>query len=539
MSIAACILIAAFTVLALAVSAPSVHAVSPAEIEAFIDGQAPSYLNRVEADGDIPDPVTSVAGGYGAPSVGSVGLRVAKRRNDDALFVASLRAMLMPVQRNSDSPFDHYAVATGYEYGQRVYAADPRWVEAAALIVPWLNRWAVPAQSPGIGHDCWYSHTCYNNWKTVELEALATMKSAGVALSPHQQMRYDLIQRLIVKSSKATARTNFITGRARILSDPPTNPIAYAAFSYAHISGAIEADPALAATIGVARADLGRYLRAVQAPDGEITYFGRSQGLSWTLASMMAGEAHGGRPAAINAAWTRLRAYGRRADGTFAIAPSVRHTNNYSGLDHYAYQGLYEPLTLLLLTQAAEAMQGHSASGALPSRNGALADPSGAGIRIERRGRVWFAQSVRSTFSEGRYRRGPLQLKVSQHGKWTDLLPARPPSAAQFDPIPTVNGLARWTARGAKVAVAPRGITVTVKGRVGARVRWAMWLPRTTKTTSGIAFDRTRISVVGTRLAATASGPTRASVTHLGLRKTVLSTTIGRSGRAVIRISLS
>jgi hypothetical protein len=240
--------------------------------------------------------------------------------------------------------------------------------------------------------------------------------------------------------------------------------------------------------------DLTRYLLAVAAPDGTVAWSGRSLQMSWTLASAMIAGVRAGDGDGIglaNAAWTTLRdRYGARPDGFLAIAPSMRAHDTYDGVDEYAGLVVYGGLTAALLNDAADALGTRTLSGGPPSaqRNGTVWDPSGAGVAAEHRGKVWWGATTRASGGDVRWVPGLQQVKLLVGGRWTDVLPARPPAGADTSLWPRPPGCT-WKAermnllrcaggRTLRIGATAAGVRVALHVRPGELVSGRFYLPR-------------------------------------------------------------
>jgi hypothetical protein len=188
----------------------------------------------------------------------------------------------------------------------------------------------------------------------------------------------------------------------------------------------------------------------VTAPDGELGWFGRSQGQGWgqagnALGAVVAAE----RPGATRVDAARYRAVAQRSlerlrdayrnvPGGHSLIPAVASASDPAigarGLDPYAGAPSFTALTLLQLEWMLDEMPGESRP---VGKLAADADGSTRLLRgrpkfaVMRRGRTWFA--VRAGQSETRYPgdlRYDFGLVAMKHqdgdGDWRDVIPTRP-----------------------------------------------------------------------------------------------------------------
>ncbi len=239
-----------------------------------------------------------------------------------------------------------------------------------------------------------------------------------------------------------------------LLSDPPENPPAYDILSLSLFSKivAIVSDKIQAGRKQLDELGLGAW--ALMAPDGDVSWFGRSQEQSWTLGMAASGlfrisrtqgidrpDAGRMRSAAARALARLQQSYlSSKAPGLW-ITPSLeQHVTRVAtneGMDVYATAAGYTGLTLLGLEWVAE-----DAAAAEPTATeGIAADAENGGYRLgtsngsfimRRTGDVWF--SVKSApaldntdYSRDlRYESGLTAVQVHDQGGWHRLMPPRP-----------------------------------------------------------------------------------------------------------------
>jgi hypothetical protein len=259
-----------------------------------------------------------------------------------------------------------------------------------------------------------------------------------------------------------------------LLSDPPENPPAYDILSLALFSK-IVAIVSTKITEGRTQLNqLGLGAWALMAPDGDVSWFGRSQEQSWTLAMASSGMFRISRTQGIERPDAgRMRAAGARAlvrlqssyltskfPGMW-IAPVLQHgvtpraTNE--AMDPYATAAGYTGLTLLGLEWVAQ-----DAAAAEPTATeGIAADAENGGYRLgttngsfimRRTADVWFSvksapavegppKSPQGYSLDLRYESGLTAVQVHDQYGWHRLMPPRPNTHntpnrhAGYDPV--------------------------------------------------------------------------------------------------------
>ncbi len=505
-------------------------------LQALIDDQVGRYPR--DAHGAIVDPLQpGRQTGYGTPAWGAVALRSAVRTGNEALAQQAMAALMVPIDRGSRSPFDNWALSLAFRDGRRLLAGHPTWQAFAPRIAEYLSL-----TRPHGGSACLESSSCYNNWKLVELAARATTTAEG--LPGVDLARTQETIGLAERSAGLSASGSLLGGTpARAISDPPTFPTAYSIFSAAHLqSAAAQQSQWMSPQLTQLNAELQRYIVAGQAPDGTMAYQARSQRQSWTLAAaiMIGARMHTPEGTAMaHSAWSALQRYGRRADGLVPVAPILRETNAYDGIDGYAGQGVYGPLTLLMLQEAADALHGRSLHGTPLSAqlHGGLDDVGASGLVLRRAASTWVAWQHRATQTQDlRYARGPQSMQVRDRGSWTELLPARPAGAPRLTLLPTLNARPVALNAGATVSADGAVINVTVTGKPGRTVTWPLYLPDASRVSArSVVFDDTRIDAVGQPLKTTVRGRAYMSATHPALRRHTLTSRITAKGRVRFR----
>jgi hypothetical protein len=281
-------------------------------------------------------------------------------------------------------------------------------------------------------------------------------------------------------------------------SDPPDNALPYFGLSaglYAHavqVLGGGASTRARKPILQAANAALW-----VTGPDGDSSYYGRSQESSWANAALALGtEAAAGTPgvrgaqvpryhAVADRALSRLRdAYGNGPLGWW-VTPSLKADLRAAvkGVDGYAGAVAFTGVTLVALNWALDEMDTQDSrpvSTIGSDRNSAVVASQGESqLGIVRRGDVWFVVKRQASTKRGndlRYDFGLMTLKRRTDGAWTDVLRLRPVTSQRPDSVGPIlrSGGAAGLPRGE--AITAGGATVTVTG--GYRSRQRRWVRR-------------------------------------------------------------
>jgi hypothetical protein len=395
------------------------------------------------ADGPFPDYVSGGAGGlgrYGEAMLGYALLQTGLRDASEPLVDAGLRAigyaLRHPERQEADhSVFEMFALAAAYNLAAKELAADPRF---GALAPSWIQRLQTerPLRLRGSG--------TYRNKSIVEAVAVLELLRSGLRSAvPRSWLRNRPLAR-----GRANRLINWTIPRRAplrnsraMLSDPPTQPLAYHALSLGFYARAVRLlgrdarRPARRTLVRGARASL-----ALTAPDGDLAYVGRSQAQAWALpftaygveaAARLARPRREARMRALAVrALTRLETSYVLTDGGLAIVPAFAEALPpwYGGIDRYAGAVPYSGLTIVGLNLAAELGRGRRVGTRISSdRNMAASITAQAGdMAVLRRGPVWLAvKRVRSN-ADLRYDFGLVGLKVAGPVGWQDVIPSRP-----------------------------------------------------------------------------------------------------------------
>ena len=281
-------------------------------------------------------------------------------------------------------------------------------------------------------------------------------------------------------------------------SDPPDNALAYFGLSaglYAHavqVLGGAASTRARKPILEAANAAVW-----VTGPDGDSSYYGRSEEASWANAALALGtEAAADTPgvrsgqvpryhAVTDRALARLRdAYGNGPLGWW-VTPSLKADMRAAikGVDGYAGAVAFTGVTLVALNWALDEMDTQSSRpvGLIGAdrNSAAVASQGESQLGIVRRGDVWFAvkrQASSKRKNDMRYDFGLVALKRRTGGVWSDVLRLRPVTSQRPDTVGPIlrSGGAEGLPRGERLTAA--GATVTVSG--GYRSRQRRWVRR-------------------------------------------------------------
>jgi unsaturated chondroitin disaccharide hydrolase len=437
------------------------------------NGHFADYVVRRSPSADRDD--------YGDAMLGYGLLLRAARTGDVAARDAGLRAIRYALDHPGDpahAPFRFVALAGGYNVARAEFAHAPEFTAARSRWEAVLRR----AEARRLGK------TEVTNKSLVEAVAILELTRTGLESSTRGAVLNDpdaalaLVRRLLARelprAAQRFSRASGRAGRTAMIGDFSGAPLAYHGLATGFLARAIE-------LIGPSAPDEARRVlrRAVDAswafagPDGDLSYFGRSQEQAWTLplTAFAAETAGGARGRALSTrAIDRLGdAYRTGSEGLFvtpALGRDVRLA--IAGLDPYVAAVSYNGLTLVALDWAI----GAAGDGAVAGEIGADRDGSfvvARGTRTfatVRRGHVWFAvKQAKSDPSDLRYDFGLVALKLrGADGSWRTL-PLRPRTDAAAGPVLGAGG----EPEGRRLSVARDG-TVTVAG--GFRARSGRWV---------------------------------------------------------------
>jgi unsaturated chondroitin disaccharide hydrolase len=438
------------------------------------NGHFADYVVRRSPSADRDD--------YGDAMLGYGLLLRAARTGDVAARDAGLRAIGYALDRPSDpanAPFRFVALAGGYNVARAAFADAPLFTAARSRWEAVLRR----AEARRLGR------TEVTNKSLVEAVAILELTRTGLKSSRRGAVLNDpdaalaLVRRLLARelprAAQKFSRASGRAGRTAMIGDFSGAPLAYHGLATGFLARAIE-------LMGRSAPDEARRVlrRAVDAswafagPDGDLSYFGRSQEQAWTLplTAFAAETAGGARGRALSTrAIDRLgSAYRTGSEGLFvtpALGQDVRLA--IAGLDPYVAAVSYNGLTLVALDWAIGAARGDGAPGGEigSDRDGSFVVARGTRtFATVRRGDVWFAvKQARSDPADLRYDFGLVALKVrDEDGVWRTL-PLRPRARETAGPVLGGGGLPE----GRRLSVARDG-TVSVAG--GFRTAAGRWL---------------------------------------------------------------
>jgi hypothetical protein len=441
---------------------------------------------------------------YGRSFMGLALLQAGLRDGNDRQIGAGLRAIgaaaAHPVARDR-IVFENLALTTAYKLARSQLKGDQRFAAIRPALERRLKHIAVVQFG---GSRPYYNYYLVESAGLLELlSTRLTSVTPGSALASRERTRRlitELVNRQIPRiAARYTTRDQ--AGLLSVLSDPPWNPPAYDAFSLALLARIVRD---LGPHAGPAPRELmrrmARSLWALASPQGSVSYFGRSQDQSWTLAMTAYGAeaaaSLGGTSAADAArfhalasrALIRLRDEYQSARYGFFITPALADgiASGISGLDRYADAASYSGLTLVGLNWALEQMdadgpaQGPLASDAPGTHRIGVGDGTALTVRTPS---LWYAvkqgpgthvKGVGDYHADVRYDSGLVSLESTPAGGApTDVVPTRPHSLHRDDHAEPLLLRGRIAARfwGTALHSNPHG-GVTLTGGFRAGKRW-------------------------------------------------------------------
>lgn len=493
--------------------------ITASELDAYVARVARAWEPYITPDGQVLDPLNPADSGdnYGVILLADVMLKAAAR--DDDMTLAETGARLVgkvATLPTVEGPFNLLAITTLLRDGQRGRFPAEVWTQLGGLVAALAAR-VSPAGETG----CLTVPSCYSNWRLVWSAGAATLLSGGNPLANVADITGDLA--MVVAHASLPVAPSPLPG-ARELSDPGAEPPSYHLFSCALLELIAEADPAaITPAVEALREQAARYALLLMAPDGQLSYAGRSLDQSWVQA---AGAALGARQAvqdpAHAAQWRSfadralrylLSVYPTRPDGVLPIVPGLLTDWSPTIIDSYAALDQYEGLTLWFLSDALEHWpEAPAARAPLPSdaSNLLVGDLRSSGLVWGRAGPVWWALSGHSTATDPRSAQGLVAMKVQTASGWHDLLALRPlqPGLSSVWTLRLPNGQTATpiftTARGSGKRAVLTGSYRLASGHVVASATWTL-----TTTGDGITLvmTRPRRTSLQTTVWLTAGGP--------------------------------
>lgn len=381
-----------------------------------------TWMARQRPDGSFHDYVadrsTTKRDRYGPALLGTGLLLHGLRTKREAAIAGGLRAIGFALGlEHQPQPFEAMALASAYRAAQTALPHDGRRIALDAI---WRERLMsfdvhrLTTAPPG-------RRDAYSNLRLVETLAALEGRAAGVAARRpgallHPATAAGRVNQVLGRSLPTLAdreRRRSRDGMTTVISDPPANPIAYHALSVGMLAQAIgllgPQAPTHARRILVQGA---RASWAFMTPQGDVSWWGRGQSQSWTLAMTAYGVVAASRqPGVSDLTRGRLGAVALGALGRLAtqfdnpvaglwITPAFARDHNAAirGLDFYAAAASYTALTLIALEwlagdpalRAPLPLLGLAADGddgVVIARNGTFA--------TVRRGNVWMSVKER------------------------------------------------------------------------------------------------------------------------------------------------
>jgi hypothetical protein len=457
------------------VAAPAADAVTRDRLSAYVDRAAVVWAERQDPSGEFLDPHRDrPSSGYGNALIGYGLLRAGERRGDEELVRKGVEAVdtILDEPPATRGVFDILAVAAAYNFGTASLADDPAFSAARTRWDTYL-RTTGPPNEENSAQACIEALDCFHNHEAVEATAYLELIESGIeapALGGSSALRGRVLTELGVVFPEFTGGSARIEGEREegglgLFSDTGSWPLSYHALSSAMLarSVALLGNEAPTATRDAERRTAAT-LAGFMSPDGSVSYIGRRQEVSWTLAAAIV-TAQRYRPTAAARAFDRLRERYPITDRGMPIVPR-------SGPDQFEPNGTdgrnvaFNGLTIYLLNVAADRAPREFAAG-LPltaDEDGAFVDPGQNGFAAVRRGDVWFAVRRRADPPDLRNDFGLIAAKWrSPSGDWVDIVPPRPYARERDEaagPVIERDG-ERIVPRGRSISVREDGTVVT------------------------------------------------------------------------------
>ena len=396
---------------------------------------------------------------YGESTLGYALIQTGLRQRSPRIVTSGLRALAWVVGPGGgsprSSPFENLAVAGAYNLARKRLADHPVFVRSRTAWEGWLRRAAL-TRLP--------ERSYYGNKHLVDAVAVLELMRTGLrsgepgaVLGGDRPRAQSLARRLInetIPTMGAERGVRVGDTRAFVLSDPPTDPLAYHGLSLGMYARAVEllGDGARAAARSALRQAANASF-ALTAPDGDLAYFGRSQEQAWALPLTASGaEAAAALGSSLPIEDERHRAVAERAlvrlrdayeigPQGLAIVPALGTEPGGEGraaLDRYAFATGYTGLTLMGLNWWLDTQDGER------RRLGVLAGDADGGQVLSRgqsafatvrAGDVWYAvkNSPPERLGDLRYGFGLAALKVRSGRGWRDVTPLLPRTRGRPD----------------------------------------------------------------------------------------------------------
>jgi hypothetical protein len=455
----------------------------------YIASVAQAWVPDTSPEGQVLDPLDPADSGdnYGVIMLADVMLRVAARDGSETLAQTGVRIVAQAATlRDVSGPFNLLAIAMLLRDGQRGRFPPSVWSQIEAPVATLAAH-----TGPPLKPSCLTTPGCYSNWRLVWAAGASTLLASGQRTVSPTAVSADLA--MAVTHAAPPTSPSPVSG-ARELSDPGSQSPAYDLFSCALLELIAEADPtAMTPAAQRLRERAAHYALELMAPDGQLSYNGRSLDQSWVQA---AGADLGARQVLVDparaGAWRNFAAralsylihgYPTRADGILPMVPGLLEDWSPAIVDSYAALDQYEGLTLWFLAAALE----HWPATAAPPTPLPVDEPGylvgdvdSSGLVWGRSGRVWWAVSAHTIGRDPRAAQGLVALKLRAAGAWRDLLALRPRTGGPST-IWTLTLPGGRTARAIFTAVHGDGHRAVLSGsyrladgRVIAPARWVL-----------------------------------------------------------------
>jgi hypothetical protein len=470
--------VAAIVAIAIACAPSPAQAAEPGDYQALAQAIAAPWPGRQHSDGHfqeyVPGHDPRNKDDYGEAMLGYGLLQAGVRAGDQAMIIAGLNGVTHDAELpDSDAHirmFRDMAIAGAYNLARDRLAGDEYFQRLRPAWERRLREVTVDRLRPG---------KKVTNKTLVEAVMVLELERSGLSAGAPGTVLADLpgsvaLVRRLVDRTLPRVRV----GNRTLLGDAPDFPPAYHALSTAFLARAIELlGPRAPARSKQLLHEALAASSALAGPDGDLTYWGRSQEQIWalTLTAYAAEFGRGALPASdvaplgalADRALTRVSREHRGGPGVFAITPALAQSirGGTRGVDSYASSVQYSGLNLVATNWAADAAHPGLPVGELPAdREGpSMLGRGTSRFATVRAGDIWFAvRQSPSTSGDLRYDFGLVALKQRDpDGTWHDELPLRPhPLRVPDSAGPLLNG-ARPVGRSLSVARFGR---VTIKG---------------------------------------------------------------------------
>ena len=301
-------------------------------LESYVARVAQAWVPHTNPEGQVLDPLDPTDSGdnYGVIMLADVMLRVAAHSGNQALaqtgvHIVQAAAALPDVA----GPFNLLAIATLLRDGQRGRFPPGAWSEIGEMVATLAARTGPPLES-----SCLTTPGCYSNWRLVWAAGASSLMASGLSAVSPKEIAADLTMAVAHAGPPVSPSP---VSDARELSDPGSESPAYDLFSCALLELIAEADPAaITPAVQELRERAARYALELMAPDGQLSYNGRSLDQSWVQAAgayigarqttVDTAQAGAWRDFAARALTYLIDAYPTCADGILPMVPGLWRT---------------------------------------------------------------------------------------------------------------------------------------------------------------------------------------------------------------------